>query len=169
MSNEVAAAQLPLDAENALVAELARLVLEESAPEELVLFEDNAAEYFRDPRAVAAFRPRDEPVGFGLDMVMLTPYVLAVAVPVVQFLVTTMAEAVAAESATHLVGLVRRRFRRKEVAAAQDAAPARVEPLSKEQLREVREIAFRAAQGVQLADEQAKLLADAVVGGLVAR
>ncbi|GAA3590291.1 hypothetical protein GCM10022419_086090 [Nonomuraea rosea] len=169
MSDEVAAAQLPPDAENALVAELARLVLEESAPEELVLFQENAAEYFRDPRAVPAARSRDEPVGFGLDLVMLTPYVLAVSVPVVQFLVTTMAEAVAAESATHVVGLVRRRFRRKEAAPALDAAPGGVEPLSREQLREVREVAYRAAQGVKLGDEQAKLLADAVVGGLVAR
>jgi hypothetical protein len=44
-------AELPPEAENELVAELARLALEQAAPEELVLFPDNAKEYFKDPQA----------------------------------------------------------------------------------------------------------------------
>ncbi|MFI7701250.1 hypothetical protein [Nonomuraea sp. NPDC049480] len=167
MTDEVTAAQLPPDARNGLVAELAEIVIERTAPEELVLFQENAAEYFRDPRAALKSGDRDEPVGFGLDMVMMTPYVLAVVAPVVQFLVTTMVEAVAEESATHVVDLVRRRFLRGR--PADDEPAGGVEPLSEEQLRQVREVALRAAQGVRLDDGQANLLADAVVGGLVKR
>jgi hypothetical protein len=163
VTDGIAAAHLPPGAREALVAELAGIVIERAAPEELALFPDNAAEYFRDPRAVLDSRHRDEPVGFGLDLVMMTPYVLAVVAPVVQFLVTTMVEAVAEESATHVVDMVRRRFRRKEELAGDAAA------LSEEQLRQVREVAFRAAQGLRLEDAQANLLADAVVGGLVKR
>ena len=40
--------QLPPEVENELVTELARLALEEAAPEELVLFSETAEEYFKD-------------------------------------------------------------------------------------------------------------------------
>ena len=51
------------DAERSVVEELARLVLEQAAPEELVLFEETSAEYFADPDRVldprAGTRPSD--------------------------------------------------------------------------------------------------------------
>ncbi|MGW0809285.1 hypothetical protein [Nonomuraea sp. NPDC002799] len=174
MTDEAAAARLPPGARDALVAELAELVLERAAPEELVLFKENAAEFFRDPGALRAAQGRDEPVGFGLDLAMMTPYALVVAVPVVQFLLTTMAEAVAEEYAGHVVGAVRRRFRRSgRPGPSASEEPAQVEgapePLTAEQLERVREIAFRAARGVRLDEGRANVLADAVVGGLVTR
>ena len=57
-------AELPPEAENELVAELARLALEQAAPEELVLFPDNAKEYFKDPQGGA--EPRGEQFRVGV-------------------------------------------------------------------------------------------------------
>jgi hypothetical protein len=157
--------RLPSEDENELVAELARLALEQAAPEELVLFPETAEEYFRDPQAVLDPEGRDEPLGFGLDIAMLTPYVLAVATPVVRFLISTVAEAAGEETKPLVTRIVRRLFRRPDPASeAASEAPA---PLSAEQVRRVRELAYQRAKGLGLDDDRAGLLADSVVGGLV--
>jgi hypothetical protein len=53
--------------------ELGRLAVHRAAPDELAIFDDLAVEYFADPQA--ALRPpnRDETLGFGLDLTLLTP------------------------------------------------------------------------------------------------
>jgi hypothetical protein len=159
-------AQLPLppEAENELVAELARLALEQAAPEELVLFQETAEDYVRDPQAVLD-PGRDEPLGFGLELAMLTPYVLAVATPVIRFLASTVADAAGEEVKPLVARIVRRLFRRPDPASeATEPAPP---PLSTDQARRVREIAYRRAKGLGLDEDRAVLLADSVVGGLV--
>jgi hypothetical protein len=157
--------RLPQQAENELVAELARLALEQAAPEELVLFQETAADYFRDPRGVLDPGRRDEALGFGLDMALLGPYVLAVATPVVRFLASTVAATVGEELRPVLAGLVRRLLRRPDSGQGGDGqAPP---PLSADQARQVRDIAYRRARELGLAEGQAGLLADSVVGGLV--
>jgi hypothetical protein len=156
--------QLPPEAENELVTDLARLALEEAAPEELVLFPEAAEEYFKDPQAVLNPKRRDEPVGFGLDLAMLTPYVLAVATAVIRFLASTVADAVREESKPLVARLVRSVLRQP------DSAPGlagEASPLSADQARQVREIAYRRARDLGLDEDKAVLLADSVVGGLV--
>ena len=154
-----------------LVEELARAVLEEAAPEELVIFEDTAAEYFADPGAVLDPARRAEAVGFGLDLALLTPYVLAVVTPVVTFLLQTAVSAAKEESAPLLKAWVRRLFRRVSPEAASgpdpDAAAPGPEPLTAAQAAQVRQVALSRASDLGLPDEQARLLADSVVGGLV--
>jgi hypothetical protein len=119
-------AQLPLppEAENELVAELARLALEQAAPEELVLFQETAEDYFRDPQAVLDPGGRDEPLGFGLELAMLTPYVLAVATPVIRFLASTVADAAGEEVKPLVARIVRRLFRRPDPASEATQAGA---------------------------------------------
>jgi len=157
--------RLPPEAENKLVAELARLVLEQAAPEELVLFPETAEEYFKDPQAVLDPKRRDEALGFGLDVAMLTPYVLAVATPVIRFLASTVAEAAGQEAKPLVTRIVRRLLRRPDpVSEAAGEAPA---PVSTDQARRVREIAYQRAKGLGLNEDQAVLLADSVVGGLI--
>jgi hypothetical protein len=111
---------------------------------------------------------RDEALGFGLDLALLTPYVLAVAAPVLSFLVQTVASAAKEEATPHVRELVRRLFIRS---SGKDARPERRarEPLALtgEQAREVREVALARATDLGLPAEQARLLADSVVGGLV--
>jgi hypothetical protein len=85
--------------EQELVAELAQLVLEQVAPEELVIFPQSAEEYFDDPQATLDPRRRDEAVGFGLDLALRTPYVLAVVTPVIHYLAAAVADAAREEVA----------------------------------------------------------------------
>jgi hypothetical protein len=156
---------LPAEAERELVAELARSVLVQAAPEELALFGETAEEYFEDPSAVLGSGRRDEALGFGLDVAMLTPYVLAVCAGVVRFLATTVADAARQESKPLVTRLVRRLLRQPDAPGepAGDAPP----PLSGEQAGQVRDVAYQQAKHLGLDDDQATLLADSVIGGLV--
>jgi hypothetical protein len=160
----------PPEPDRALLEELARTVLEHSAPEELVIFDETSEEYFRDPDGVLHPARRDEALGFGLDLALLTPYVLAVATPVLTFLLRTVADAAKEEATPRVRELVRRLFNRSEGdrggqgTPASDGAPV---ALTAEQAREVREVALARATDLGLPAEQARLLADSVVGGLV--
>ena len=159
------------DADRDLLEELARTILEHSAPEELVIFEETSEEYFHNPDAVLHPARRDEALGFGLDLALLTPYVLAVAAPVLSFLVQTVASAAKEEATPHVRELVRRLFNRSSGKGERpERAQQRVgEPLALTgaQAREVREVALARATDLGLPAEQARLLADSVVGGLV--
>jgi hypothetical protein len=162
------------DAERDLVGELARAVVERVAPEELGLFAETEADYFRDPGLALRAGSRDEAVGFGLDLALLTPYVLAVGTAVVRFLATVVSDAVRDEVRDEVkpvvAGRVRRLLRRDDPAEAdrrgsceQDRAPS----MTVEQAREVRRVALQQAVQSGLDDEKAALLADAFVGALM--
>lgn len=162
------------DAERDLVGELARAVVRCVAPEELGLFAETEADYFRDPELVLRARSRDEAVGFGLDLALLTPYVLVVGAAVVHFLAMVVSDAVRDEARDELkpviAGRIRRLLRRDDPAAADrreteehDRAPG----VTVEQAREVRQVALRQAMRSGLDDEKAALLADAFVGALL--
>jgi hypothetical protein len=152
------------DEVRALASELAALTLEDAAPEELALFPEISEEYFRDPDGVINPRSRDEAVGFGLDIAMLTPYLLAVAMPVVQLLASAVHETAKEEVKTSLAGAVRRLLRRDQGAPAEPGAqPA----LSPEQARLVRQTAYEQARGLGVDEERAGLLADSLVGRLL--
>jgi hypothetical protein len=162
----------PPDTDRDLLEELARTILEHSAPEELVLFEETSEEYFRDPEGVLHPARRDEALGFGLDLALLTPYVLAVATPVLTFLLQTVTAAAKEEATPRVRELVRRLFNRgggertAEGGPGDGAGDAPV-ALTGEQARQVREVALARATDLGLPAEQARLLADSVVGGLV--
>ena len=149
-----------LDVPRSMVEELARLALGKVAPEELLLFEVTAAQYFADPEAALNPRRRDEALGFGLDLAMLTPYVLAVVTSCLGFLVKTVAETATSEATKPAIGDMLRRLARRD----QDSK--RPVQLSSEQAEGVRTIAFGRAKDLGLSEERARVLADAVVGGL---
>jgi hypothetical protein len=143
-----------------LSGELAWQVVGRLAPDELAVFGPVAEEYFADPQAVLSPARREEAVGFGLDLAMLTPYALAVAGSVVTWLVATVSTAAREESEALVTSWVRGLFRRT-------AAPApAVPPLSDEQARTVRRIAVQQGRAVGLPDQQAALVADAIVGAI---
>jgi hypothetical protein len=88
-----------------------------------------------------------------------------VATPVIRFLASTVADAAGEEVKPLVARIVRRLFRRPDPASeATEPAPP---PLSTDQARRVREIAYRRAKGLGLDEDRAVLLADSVVGGLV--
>ncbi len=152
------------DEARALASELAELSLEDAAPEELVLFPEISEEYFRDPDGVIGAQSRDEAVGFGLDIAMLTPFLLAVATPVVQFLASVVEETAKEEVKAPVADAVRRLLRRDRSAPAEPGAqPA----LSREQARQVRQTAYDQARGLGVDEARAGLLADSLVGRLL--
>ena len=162
------------DAERDLVAELARTVVRSVAPEELELYAETEADYFRDPGLVLRVRSRDEAVGFGLDLALLTPYVLAVGTAVVHFLAMVVSDAVRDEARDELkpviAGRIGRLLRRDGPAAADHREPDahdRAPGMTVAQAREVRQVALRQAMQSGLDDEKAALLADAFVGALL--
>ncbi len=144
-----------------LSVELARRALHRANPDELDLFDDLAAEYFADPRAALQPAHRDETLGFGLDLTLLTPYLLAVAGFVVPLL-NDMLTDVAKQQGSALVGSwVGRLFRREP-----EAGPVR---LSVEQARHVQAVAFQQALRAGLDDGRARLVADSIVGAVTVR
>jgi hypothetical protein len=162
------------DAEQELVGGLARAVVRCVAPEELGLFAETEADYFRDPGLVLRARRRDEALGFGLDLALLTPYVLAVGTAVVHFLAIVVSDAVRDEARDELkpviAGRIRRLLRRDDPAAADHRQPEEHDlapGVTLEQAREVRQVALRQAMQSGLDDDKAALLADAFVGALL--
>jgi hypothetical protein len=149
------------DVPRSLVEALARHAVGDVAPEELLLFDQTAEQYFADPEGAVNPKHRDEALGFGLDLAMLTPYVLAVATSCLGFLVKTVAETATSEATKPAIGDMLRRLTRR---GPQDPeGPVR---LSGEQAEGVRAIAFGRAKDLGLSEERARVLADAVVGGL---
>jgi hypothetical protein len=155
-----------------LVDAFAREVLASAAPEELAVFDETAEEFHRDPEKVLSTQGRDEAVGFGLDLALITPYVLAVAAPVLTYLLNAVTEAAKAEAKPVIKDLVHRLFHRRKQSDGTPGADAydddADEPisLSPAELAEVREVALARATDLGLPAERARLLADAVVGGL---
>jgi hypothetical protein len=164
MTADDGAALLPPEDERQLVVELSQLVLEQAAPEELLLFHETAKEYFEDPHAVLYPKRQDERVGFGLDVALLTPYALAVATQVVRFLASTLIDAGIDRSRPLVIRLVRRLLRRSDQPTRPEGGP---EPLSPDQAGQLREITYQHAKGLGLPESQATLLADAVVGAVL--
>jgi hypothetical protein len=165
------------DAGRDLVDELAQLMLQRVAPDELTLYEETSVEFFRDPQALLKARPREEAVGFGLEVALVTPSVLAVAAEVARFLATVLADSARDELHDQLKPVIARRVKRllgqdsQPDAADRDPAAMRSTPapgLTAEQLHEVRSIALERARQSGMDDSQAILLADALAGALLA-
>lgn len=146
-----------------LVRGFAEKLVEQLEPDELAVFDETAEEYFADPRAVLHPRRRDEAVGFGIDAELLTPIVLAVAGPVVEYLTAVVVEATGEGIKPRLVRMVRRWLR---LADAGDAPTPEPPGLTQEQIEHVRSIAYARACDSGLTEGRARLLADAVAGGV---
>ena len=137
-----------------LTRELARLALHRAAPDELVIFDDLVAEFDADPQAALLSQDRDETLGFGLDLTMLTPYVLAV-VGYVLPLLNDMVNEVATQQGSAWIGRLIRR----------DPDSVR---LTDEQARRVQAVAFEQGRRAGLDENRAQLVADSIVGALAA-
>ena len=146
----------------ALQVDLARLVVRDIAPDELAVFDETAEEYLTDPMLPGDPHGRDETLGFGVDLALVTPYALAVAGWVVQFL-GSVATDIAKDSTKPVAqGLVRLMITR----AGGDSPERQPVVLTREQLTVVRDSSYVQACALGLTPERAELLADAVVGSV---
>lgn len=178
---------LSIDQERALLREFTEVVVADVAPDELLLLPSTTEEFFEDPDKMIRVRSRDEPVGFGLDLELVSPYVLAVAGPVLTYLLSVAAETVKEGSKTLVGEWIRALFKRKDEAGVTDGASSdptastEVVPanqagdtgrgvaaaaLTVEQARRLHDIAYERATLLGLPKDRARLLADAVVGGV---
>ncbi len=115
---------------------LARDALTIVVPDEMEVFDDVAAEYWSDPPAALQEAQREDAVGYGFELILLTPMALAVATAVVRFAAGAVAQ------------------------ATPDAR------LDRSQLRQARRIAHEQAIEVGVEPRRADALADALTGAL---
>jgi hypothetical protein len=136
--------------------------VERAAPEEVPLLEATAAAYARRPA-----RDSDELLGIGLDaesVGIVSVAALSAAQAVAAFVGTIAADAVQAEATESVRSWIGRKLRRRSPEPAELTAAVRAfEP---GELARVRQIAYDAAVAAQIAPAQARLIADAIVGGL---
>jgi hypothetical protein len=165
-----------------LTMELTQRVLQDLAPDEIEILDITAAEYFAEPDAVLNPKRRDESLGFGLEVGLLTPYVLAALTPVVEYVASIVLATAREEARPRMEALVRRIFRpRAQPAGSPDGAATPAAPerpaappadeghlaLTREQARHVRDLALDRARDSGMPDDRARLLADSLVGALV--
>jgi hypothetical protein len=147
-----------VDDDNELVAELAQLALGQVAPDELMVFDETAQEYFSDPEAALSASGGDAAVGFGLELAMITPIALSVGTVVMQAIVDNLTGRAVNAGQTGLAALARRVFKRGNQQAELTLTHA--------QAQQVRSTAFERARSLGLQDAQAHLLADSFVGAI---
>jgi hypothetical protein len=151
-----------------LVSEVSRQLVQEIAPEEILIFRAVSEAYMKDPSKVESQGGKDEMLGFGVGeaVVYLTPYILATTGAVVQFLVVEVQKALKTESSGFISDVVKKMFKlvHKDGQPKQEGSAEVV--LTPEQLARVREIAFEQARQLKVSETKAGLLADSLVGRL---
>ncbi len=154
-------------AQQQVVADVARGVVAQVAPEELPLFRAQSAAYFQSPeKALKGQGGKDEMLGFGGGEVVtfLTPVVLSVTTAVINFLIPQIQDALKTQSAPLINNAVKGLFSKLTPAGSDPPSPAI--SLSRAQLAQVRQIAVEKGRQLNLSDSQAALLADSLVGSL---
>jgi hypothetical protein len=148
-----------------LVTEIARGIIAELAPEELPMFGLASQAYVSDPRRLSASADDDEMLGFGggTQLELLTPVVLTVASGVVSYLLSTVFAAAKAEGQVLIQQQVKQLFKRFHAPEPDTKAPV---TLTRDQLIEVRRVAYEIATRSGVTAAQAALLADSTVGQL---
>jgi hypothetical protein len=147
--------------DKALIAELTELALSTAAPDELVVFEETAHEFFADPQAALTATRKDSAVGFGLELAMITPVALAVGSAVVQALVSALSDRAVSMGGRGVAAVLKRLLRKGSQPEQDDIS------LSPQQARYVRQIALDRARALGMPEGQAAMLADSFVGAIV--
>ena len=153
--------------ERALAVELAAVSLARIAPDELTVLGDTAAEYFDNPDELLRQDVGDSPLGSGITVAMMTPYLLAAASAVLPMLgafageiIKGVAVEVAKEPAT---SWIRRLFKRSP------AEPPGPVALTVDQAGQLRQAVVAQCYRIGLPSDRAALIADATVGSLHVR
>jgi hypothetical protein len=151
--------------DKALIAELTELALSTAAPDELVVFEETAQEFFADPQAALTAVGKDSAVGFGLELAMITPVALAVGSAVVQAILAALGDRVYQMGRQGVTTMLKRLLRR----GSQPIAPGHPGDISlnPDQARYVRQVALDRARALGMPEGQAAMLADSFVGAIV--
>ncbi|MFE4196776.1 hypothetical protein ACFRJ9_12980 [Paenarthrobacter sp. NPDC056912] len=140
---------------------LARRALERAAPDELMFFDESAAEYFADRGKALSGDNRDETLGFGIELALLAPFALAVAEYLVGLVGDLFADAVK-DVANPRIAAVFRRL----VPSGSSRDGSKTEDFTREQRQQVYQAALAEGERLGLEASTATLLAHAMVGAL---
>lgn len=153
---------------NQLIADVARDIIGQTAPQELPLFRAISVAYFKDPNKLPKQQGgKDEMLGFGVGevVVFLTPAVLVVVTEVVTFVTTTVKETLVQSGADLISDHVKDLFKTSHPEGKNEAGTP--SPLTLQQISRVHQLAYEKFLKLKLPDAQANRLADAVVATLV--
>lgn len=157
----------PVGEQRAVAVDLTEAALASVAPDEIPVLDETAADYYANPGAILRRDGADSPLGAGVEILMLTPYLLAAANAVMPMLATFVGEivkGVATDVAKDSTSTWIRRFikrRPDERPGALALTPAQAHLLR----GTIVERCFQAG----LPSAQASLIADATVGALHVR
>lgn len=153
---------------NQLIADVARDVVAQVAPQELPFFRATSVAYFKNPeKALKQQRGKDEMLGFGGgEMVtLLTPVVLTVMTEVVTFAMATVKESLVQGSAELLSEHAKKMFKKFRAEGKNEAGtPA---PFTLQQIARVHKLVYEKFLELKLSEALANRLADAVVATLI--
>src|SRR3712207_5582826 len=143
------------------VADVARTLIEEIAPQEMPLFQATSAAYFKNPRrARGGQSSRDEMLGFGTgeDATFLTPIILSAAMKVVEFAMGPTQEV----SKKGLSGLLGGFMKKRQ----QQDDPQTLQPLTPEQAARARELAIATLRQHNFPEDKLDSVADSLIAKL---
>lgn len=150
--------------QNQLIADVVRDIIVQTAPEELPLFRATSTAYFKNAdRVLKGQMSKDELLGFGAGeaVTLLTPYVFVVVTEVVRFVIVEVQKSVATESANLISDIVKKLFKRVR------PEENNLLPLTSAQLAQVDKVAYESARRLNLSNDRARLLADAIKGSML--
>lgn len=136
-----------------------KTVVQDVAPEELLLFDDLMTQYRANPGNAIKFQSySDDPLGFGFEetIVAITPAVAAMATAILSYIINEVVKASQQESAGIVVGKVKALLRRDNRALEDGAS------LTATQLAHVRKIAHSVAIEHKLTEDEARNLSDSL-------
>ncbi len=145
------------------IEEVSKQIVTEVAPEELDLFDELIEGYFEDPAPPDLSEAgSDDPLGFGLGgaLVAATPAAAAVVSTVLTYVLTEALKTFQEESAEAIKTKIKKLFKPEEEAEDEIAE------LTDEQLKQVRRLAIKQAKTFGMEADQAKRMADALIGAL---
>lgn len=150
--------------QNQLITDVVRDIIVQTAPEELPLFRATSTAYFKNAdRVLKGQVSKDELLGFGAGeaVSLLTPYVFVVVTEVVRFVIVEVQKSVATESADLISDIVKKLFKRVR------PEENNLLPLTSAQLAQVYKVAYESARRLNLSNDRARLLADAIKGSML--
>jgi len=143
-----------------LITDLSKDLVTQVAPEELELFDELIQEYFHDPRPQdSAEADGDDALGFGLSeaVVVITPAAAAAVSSALGYILTEVLKSAQEEGAAVLGKKIKKLLNPKD----------KTEALTTEQLKQIRRLALTQAKLFGVEANQARQMADALVGSLV--
>lgn len=150
--------------QNQLIADVARDIIIHTAPEELPLFRATSAAYFNNAdKLLKGQKDKDELLGFGAGeaVSLLTPYALIVVSEVIRFVTMQVQQSFATASADIISDIVKKLFRKVQ------PEENNLQPLTSGQLAQIGKVAYESARRLNLSDDQATLLANAIKGSML--